>query len=79
MIHPYHPLFGQEFELETYRRAWSEHRVYYCDERGRMKSLPARWTDVVSEDPFVATSAGRSRFRVDDLLDLADLLKSLQR
>ena len=79
MIHPYHPRCGQEFELETYRRTWSEHRVYFCDERGRMKSLPARWTDVVPEDPYVMTSAGRSRFRVDDLLALVELLEGLQR
>ena len=79
MIHPHHPLCGREFILETYRHAWSEHRVFYCDERGRMKALPARWTDFVPEEPFVAISAGRSRFRVDDLLKLVDLLDDIRR
>jgi hypothetical protein len=40
-------------------------------------SLPARWTDVVSPDPLVALSQGRSPFRADDLLELAELLRRI--
>jgi hypothetical protein len=36
-----------------------------------MASLPARWTSAVSDDPFVVVSAGRSHFRIADLLELA--------
>ncbi len=45
-------------------------------ERGtrRVRSLPTRWTDVAGIDPFVALAAGRSRFRIEDLLLLVDLL-----
>jgi len=32
----------------------------------------------VPEDPFVIASAGRSRFRVDDLLALAALVERLR-
>jgi hypothetical protein len=39
--------------------------------------LPASWTDVVDPDPFVVMAAGRSLFRVEDLLTLADLLAEL--
>jgi len=39
-----------------------------------VRSLPASWTDVAGVDPFVALAAGRSRFRVEDLLLLVDLL-----
>ena len=32
--------------------------------------MPATWTDVVALDPFVAVAAGRSRFRMAELLEL---------
>jgi hypothetical protein len=41
-------------------------------------SLPAAWTDVVSEDPFVVMAAGRSPFRVEDLLRLAEVVDRLR-
>ena len=41
-------------------------------------SLPARWTSVEAEDPFVVVAAGRSRFRVVDLIDLAALVLKLR-
>jgi hypothetical protein len=40
-------------------------------------SLPAGWTDVLPPHPFVAISQGRSPFRVDDLLELAELLQRI--
>jgi hypothetical protein len=40
--------------------------------------LPAGWTSVIPEDTFVAVAAGRSRFRVQDLVDLAALVLRLQ-
>jgi hypothetical protein len=43
-----------------------------------MASLPARWTSVVPEDPFITMAQGRSRFRVDDLIDLAALISALR-
>ena len=41
----------------------------------RLHSIPAAWTDVEGVDPFVAMAAGRARFRVEDLLTLARLLR----
>jgi len=43
-----------------------------------MASLPACWTSVVPEDPFVAVAAGRSRFRVADLVELAAVVARLR-
>lgn len=43
-----------------------------------IRSLPAGWTSVVPEDPFVVVAAGRSRFRAADLIDLAALLVGLR-
>ena len=42
--------------------------------QGHLASVPARWTSVEAEDPFVVVAAGRSRFRVVDLIDLVALL-----
>jgi len=44
----------------------------------RVHSLPASRTDVEGPDPFVAQSAGRSLFRPEDLLALADLLEGMR-
>jgi len=61
----------------TFRHNWGENRVYFHDDEARLVSLPAAWTSVFSPDPFVVISAGRSAFRVQDLLDLAQLLARL--
>jgi hypothetical protein len=62
----------------THRRNWGEDRVYYQDEDGGLRSLPAHWTDVVPPDPFCAISAGRAHFRPADLQALANLIQGLQ-
>ena len=43
-----------------------------------MQRLPASWTDIAGEDPFVAVAAGRSPLRVEELLQLVDLLDRLR-
>ena len=54
------------------------HRVFYREPgSGRVNSLPAAWTDVEGLDPFVVLAAGRSWFRVEDLVALAALLREL--
>ncbi len=78
MTHPFHPLFGRQFEFVSRRRNWGVDRVYYNDEQGELCSLPTAWTDVADTDPFVVVAAGRSPFRVADLLDLADLADQLR-
>ena len=78
VTHPHHPLVGQEFELLTYRNNWGENRVYYYDDRGELCNLPANWTDIEPEDPFVKLSQGQSYFRVVDLISLTKLISYLQ-
>ncbi|MHB8341075.1 MAG: DUF5372 family protein [Mycobacteriales bacterium] len=70
VTHQFHPWFGREFEFVTYRHNWGEDRVYFLDEAGALRSLPLNFTDAGSADPFVVMAAGRSPFRVVDLLDL---------
>jgi hypothetical protein len=52
--------------------------VFFHDETGRLWKIPACWTDVVAEDPFVVVAAGRSPFRATDLLKLAELVDALR-
>lgn len=77
-MHPFHPLTGREFELVAYAHTWGEHRVFFrAPGDDRVRSLPARWTDVEGVDPFVVLAAGRTFFRVEDLVALARLLAEL--
>ena len=56
------------------RHNWGEARLFYYDFEGRLKSFPANVTDVSPMDAFAQISCGRSAFRVDDLLELRELL-----
>jgi len=60
------------------RHNWGEDRVYFHNAEGRLTSLPAQWTNVVAVDPFVTMAAGRSHFRVEDLLKLVGLLEGVR-
>jgi hypothetical protein len=62
-----------------WRSAWGEDRVYFQDETGRLRRLPAAWTSVAPPDVFVKISAGRSHFRAEDLLQLAVLIARQRR
>ena len=61
-----------------YRQTWEEKRVYFLDPSGQMQRLPASWTDVLGEDPFVSMAAGRSPLRFEELLQLVDLVDRLR-
>jgi len=63
-------LLGEEFDLVDYSLCWGEARVFFYNDTGRLCSIPAAWTSIGPIDPFVETSAGRSPFRVADLLEL---------
>jgi hypothetical protein len=77
VTHPFHPLHGHEFKLLEYRNVWGEDRVNFHDDTGKLRRLPATWTDVVGEDLFTIVGAGRSALRVDDLLRLVELVRGL--
>ncbi|MHC4092397.1 MAG: DUF5372 family protein [Planctomycetota bacterium] len=78
MTHPFHPACGRVFPLVTIRHNWGEDRVYYHDQRGQLACISARWTDVIPPDPVVTLSAGRSAFRLEDLLELTRLVALLR-
>ena len=45
--------------------------MFFLDADGTQRSLPSAWTDAAAPDPFVVVAAGRSAFRVADLLAVA--------
>lgn len=79
MTHPFHPWRGWGFVFVAVRQTWGEDRVFFFDEDGTQRSLPREWTDAGELDAFVALAAGRSPFRVEDLLALLELLDGLRR
>ena len=50
----------------------------FFDEDGVQRSLPRGWTDAADIDPFVVLAAGRSAFRVEDLVALVDVVAELR-
>ena len=48
--------------------------MFFQDAGKELQSLPASWTSAAADDPYVVISAGRSPFRVVDLLRLAELV-----
>ena len=78
VIHPFHPWSGEEFVFVALRQTWGEDRVFFYGEDGTVCSLPAGWTDAVAADVFVTVAAGRSAFRVDDLVALVDLVETIR-
>jgi hypothetical protein len=78
ITHPFHPLFGQEIDFVERRIRRGDDLLFYRDRHGYVTALPTRWTSVEAEDPFVVVAAGRSPFRVADLIDLAVLTTKLQ-
>jgi hypothetical protein len=79
ITHRFHPLYGREFELAHHRQCWGEDRVFYLNEGEELRSIPARWTSAGDDDPLVVISAGRSMYRVADLLELTKLARKIQR
>jgi hypothetical protein len=78
IIHPFHPDHGQQCPIVTIRHNWGEEILYYRNQDGKLVPIPARWTDRVAPDPVVTVSAGRSPFRMEDLLELTRLLAALE-
>ena len=78
IIHPFHPLKDMEFEVDTIRTLPGERRVFFFNQKGRKSSIPLDWTEIEPQDPFVVVSAGRSLFRVEDLVELARLVGEIK-
>ena len=78
MTHPFHPLYGQQFEMLSYRHNWGEYRVTFYQTPEHVRALPAAWTSLAPPDPSVVLAAGRAAFRVADLLQLSHLIGRIE-
>lgn len=74
ITHVFHPLNGRQFDLIEHRVIFAESVVYFHDDTGELREIPAAWTDFVALDPFVEVAAGRSPLHAERLLELADLV-----
>ena len=70
---------GREFVFVAVRQTWGADRVSFFDDDGVQRSLPRAWTDAADVDPFIVLAAGRSAFRIEDLVALVDLVAELRR
>ena len=77
MTHPFHPLLGREFEVVETITVVGVERIHYTGDDGTLRTIRQAWTSDAAVDPFVRVAAGRSAFRVSDLLSLSALLDSL--
>ncbi len=75
ITHPFHPLRDQRFRLVVNKMLWGEERVTLEHPDGSLHSIPVGWTDLRPPDPYLEVGRGRSRFRVEDLLRLVDLVQ----
>jgi len=79
ITHPFHPFRGQSFRFVVKKLLWGEERVTFLAPDGTPRSVPVNWTDRAPADPYRIVGRGRSRFRVEDLLLLAELLEAGER
>ena len=79
ITHPFHPLYPRTFKIIKCQRLQGRNYFVFVDHNGKKSTVPIAWTDASKEeDAFVIVSAGRSYFRVEDLLRLSDLVRNLQ-
>jgi hypothetical protein len=79
ITHPFHPLYPRTFKIIKCQRLQGRNYFVFINDNRKQSTVPVAWTDASEEeDAFVIVSAGRSYFRVQDLLRLSDLVRNLQ-
>src|SRR5260370_38560877 len=58
ITHVFHPHYGRDFTLVDRRNAWGEDRVFFHDDAGKLRRVPAAWTSAAPPDAFVEISEG---------------------
>jgi hypothetical protein len=59
-------------------RAWGEERIYFNDVKDHVRAVPAAWTSLRIEDPFVVIGGGRCFCRFSDLVELGAMIARLK-
>jgi hypothetical protein len=60
------------------RQAWGEARVYFRNAAGALQRIPLQWTSLAAVDPFTTVNAGRSSLRLEELLQLVEIVRRLK-
>jgi hypothetical protein len=77
ITHPFHPLYGQTFDVVSRSAHWGEDRVIYRATNGTLPSIAVTLTDMVPPDPFRRIAAERAAFRMVDLQRLVSVLDNV--
>ena len=72
ITHPFHPLQGQPFRFVVAKQLWGEERVTFEHPAGGSGPCPSAGRMSSPADPYLSIGRGRSHFRVEDLVQLAD-------
>ncbi len=65
---------GDRFRFVVTKQLWGEDRVTVERRDGSVWSIPIGWTDLAPPDPVVTVGRGRAPFRLEDLLQLVELV-----
>jgi hypothetical protein len=79
ITHPFHPLHGHSFPLLYRGHTGQERWVVLQRPDGSVLRLPADWTDLRTPDGYGDVARGRSRFRIPDLVRLAESVRLILR
>ena len=79
VTHPFHPLRGQSFPVLYRGHSGEERWVVLQRPDGSVVRLPIEWTDLRTPDGYGDVARGRSRFRLPDLVRLAESVRSVLR
>jgi hypothetical protein len=78
ITHPFHPRYSEKFSLLSYGRPRGNiETVVLIDANNTTVSVPLSWTDAGEVDAFTAIAAGRSWFRIVDLVRLVPIIEHL--
>jgi transposase InsO family protein len=79
ITHPFHPLRDQTLIcVASKQRVAGERQFMIRGADGSLCLVPANWTDFLPPDPYLLIGEGRSYFRVEDLVALADILRRIE-
>ncbi len=71
-------MYRKKYKLVRVKQLWGEHRAYYFDSSGKLLAIPINWTTLRKSDPFREISRGRAYFKLNDLLELCEVVKYLK-
>ena len=79
IVHPFHPLRSRvPVCVGSRQRAGEERQFVISRPDGSLCLVPASWTDYLPPDPYLMIGKGRSHFRVEDLIALAEMLRGIE-